>query len=398
MANALTSANTEAEFAGVRSTIPNEYADAFRKTLVSTYFAQFAPGYAESPSGKPDVENHVAGRMVEFERVVIPWIEEHFPLHGKTVLEIGCGTGSATVPVARRAASVRAYDISATSLGCAKERARLLGVGGVDFRQLDLKWAATPSAASAFVHSENPVDAVLFIALLEHLTIPERINALRAAWQLLKPDGVLVVYETPNRLAFYDWHSFELPFFQTLPDQLAIQYAHKSKRPHFSIDTTGDVVENLYRLGRGVSYHEFELTIGFANLDVVNDGFSPLLTHRRPLERPAFDRALEDIFRDYVPEVPIAFARPSLDLVIQKRAPSRRPALSGELRRKSQLDEATVELRRRISEYERKFGSQTELTREFVALTSRNLKTLLRDPARFRQMMRGWWNRRIRGR
>ena len=36
----------------------------------------------------------------------------------------------------------------------------------------------------------------------------------------------------------------------------------------------------FYRLGRGVSYHEFDLAIGLSECEVINDGYSRLLTHR----------------------------------------------------------------------------------------------------------------------
>src|SRR5262249_55252570 len=127
-----------------------------------------------------------------------------------------------------------------------------------------------------------------------------------------------VVYETPNRLNCFDWHSFLLPFFDSLPDGLAIAYADHSPRPFFKIHPEGNLVENLYRLGRGVSFHEFDLALGLEQLRAINDGFSSKLAHRSSLEHEPFDLGLLDIFERYLPMVPQGFARPSLDLVIQK--------------------------------------------------------------------------------
>ncbi len=139
-------------------------------------------------------------------------------------------------------------------------------------------------------------------------------------WSLLKPGGVLVCYETPNRLNYFDWHSYLLPFFNQLPDSLAILYAKKTPRPFFSAQGSSETerIESMYRLGRGVSYHEFELAIGLEQMTVINDGFSERLSHRRPLDHPTFGRALLEIFCAHLPKVPAGFSRPSLDLILLK--------------------------------------------------------------------------------
>ena len=44
------------------------------------------------------------------------------------------------------------------------------------------------------------VDVFLLYAVLEHLTVAERLAVLRLAREVVKPDGAIVVCETPNRL------------------------------------------------------------------------------------------------------------------------------------------------------------------------------------------------------
>jgi hypothetical protein len=81
----------------------------------------------------------------------------------------------------------------------------------------------------------------------------------------LKAGGFLVICETPNRLWWYDSHTSRLPFFNWLPDDLAIEYSARSSRPEFRelhdrpIDDQTRLV--LSRWGRGASYHEMELCI-----------------------------------------------------------------------------------------------------------------------------------------
>jgi 2-polyprenyl-3-methyl-5-hydroxy-6-metoxy-1,4-benzoquinol methylase len=316
--------------------VSESYREAFRRILLDTYFSGWDPTYLASNAGLADIENHVYARMSEVETVVMPWIGEVHDVTEKSVLEIGCGTGSTTIPFAIKAKYVYATDISQTSLTAAKQRAELLEVSNIDFQLLDPEWAQDSQRLQDFESTVPKVDIIVMMALLEHLTISERINVLRTTWRLLKPHGIMVIYETPNRLSWFDWHSFLLPFFQYLPDQLAIEYADKTPRPHFQLQ--GNKTESLYRLGRGVSYHEFELALGLNELSVINDGFSKHLQHRKNLGHDTFDWAIQEIFDQYLPYVPRGFVLPSLDLIIQKdaahlaRAPSlpaqRQPLIS----------------------------------------------------------------------
>ncbi len=383
-----------------RLIVTDSYRDAFREVLATTYFAGFDKGYLDIAAGKLDLEDHLARRMVEADSVTIPWITESFDLHGKTVLEIGCGTGSTTVPMALRAGSMRAYDIGGPSLEAAKERARLLGVHNIEFRCLPLDWLRSDDNVDAFVQGEQRVDAILFIALLEHLTPSERIRSLRAAWKLLAEGGVLVIYETPNRLGYFDWHSFQLPFFHALPDELAIAYARRSPRPFFTISSDGDVVENLYRLGRGVSFHEFELALGLESFEVINDGGSEKLTHRSGLAHLAYDAALDEIFRTQLPQVHPAFARPSLDLILHKRAamaPSsaRSRAPSGARQMTTSAPPEVIRLRQRVDELEGLLESKAGLAKGLMRLSARNLADGVRQARRLRLEIIEHWNRAI---
>jgi predicted SAM-dependent methyltransferase len=48
----------------------------------------------------------------------------------------------------------------------------------------------------------NPgqISAIIFFAVLEHMTWEERLTSLRAAWDLLQKGQHLIVIESPNRL------------------------------------------------------------------------------------------------------------------------------------------------------------------------------------------------------
>lgn len=60
-------------------------------------------------------------------------------LHGKRILDAGCGTGALAVEAARRGAHVVAIDLSPTLVGLAKSRLpESLGQGSIDFRSGDM--------------------------------------------------------------------------------------------------------------------------------------------------------------------------------------------------------------------------------------------------------------------
>ena len=171
-------------------------------------------------------------------------------------------------------------------------------------------------------------DVIVCYALLEHLLVPERLALLSDVWSRMAERCLLVIHETPNRFSVVAWHPPDLDFVHVLPDDLALVYYRRSKRPR------GDTVEKptyrrrteeeirwLYRWGRGVSYHEFELAVGLESISVVNDGYSPSLAPHRDRHYghdEAFETGLASRLHRVSPSVPRGFARPSLDLVLAK--------------------------------------------------------------------------------
>jgi hypothetical protein len=77
-----------------------------------------------------------------------------------------------------------------------------------------------------------------------------------------------------------------------------------------------DRMETLYRLGRGASYHEFDLSIGLSELEVINDGYSHLLTHRSISD--VFEGMLLEVLSKFAPHVPPGFSKQYLELIIRK--------------------------------------------------------------------------------
>lgn len=172
-----------------------------------------------------------------------------------------------TVALAETGAQVVAVDIEEHTMEIAKTRCRLHGLERVEF--------ICDNAVNLPNFSEDQYDLIIFFASLEHMTHSERILSLKTAWDHIQPNGILSVVDTPNRLWFWDHHTALLPFYNWLPDGLAIDYAGFSSRDSFrsAFDSKSQSESELLlaRLGRGVSYHEFEIALGeLKNLNVVS--------------------------------------------------------------------------------------------------------------------------------
>jgi SAM-dependent methyltransferase len=252
--------------------------------------------------------------------VLVPWIESKAPLAGKTVLEYGCGGGAVSCALAARSARHIGVDIDADAVEHARARARELGI---DNSELE---AVAPEEIFERVRSHaGEVDVFCFYAVLEHMTIEERLEALRTALEVVKPDGLIAVVELPNRLIDMDYHTSLLPFFDQLPPELALRYVERSPRSDFrqqmldGLESDPDAAPlALTRWGRGASYHEFELVFGDLRRHVVGGGYDPKLLGERAIHRE--ELALARYVQEVRPDLPPAFSRYWLDLLISPLA------------------------------------------------------------------------------
>jgi 2-polyprenyl-3-methyl-5-hydroxy-6-metoxy-1,4-benzoquinol methylase len=172
-------------------------------------------------------------RAVNYHQCMVPWIETVFPLKGTSVVEIGGGAGAATLAVAQKCAQIDSYDIDKASLDLGAYRAGFTGCENVRLHLMPPDWALPQRIAESKVLFPQECDVILLPAILEHMKLEERLSVLEMLWSILRPGGIMVVYDTPNRLYGYDMHSFRLPFFNWLPDDLALLYASRSSRAAF---------------------------------------------------------------------------------------------------------------------------------------------------------------------
>jgi 2-polyprenyl-3-methyl-5-hydroxy-6-metoxy-1,4-benzoquinol methylase len=260
------------------------------------------------------------------EEFLIPWIEQSVPLTGKTVLEYGCGNAAVGCAFAERAERLIGVDIDSDAIEAARTAVR-----DRDLDNVELELHPVESILDAVARRRGEVDVFLCYAVLEHLTVSERLELLRLARQVVRPEGAIVVCETPNRLIYFDHHTAQIPFQHLLPDELAVDYASRSARPDFRAAIESAVargpsaaLEAIARWGRGVSFHEFELAFE-APLDrhVISSNYDPILFPERPVHPD--EVILARYLERWRPDLPPVFSRYWLDLILSPRPLPRRP-------------------------------------------------------------------------
>ncbi len=260
------------------------------------------------------------------DRIWRPWIERVRPLHDATVVEYGCGPGSVSRALAPHARRYVGLDIDAESIAISQRM-------------------NTHDSATFHVHPPEEivdalrgyagqVDVVLLYAVVEHLTLDERLAVLTAAREVARPAGVVVLVELPNRLVPFDQHSSFEPFVSQLPDELALDYLGAARRPELrdalavrdpSLPAAedDDALLALRRFGRGGSFHEFELAWGGRIDDyVVATNWEPELAPHREIH-PG-ELALARTMARFRPDLDPCWSRQWIDLILSPDPPLRR--------------------------------------------------------------------------
>jgi ubiquinone/menaquinone biosynthesis C-methylase UbiE len=127
---------------------------------------------------------------------------------GDTVLEIGCGTGTLALMLARRGATVVGVDTSPAMLEVARERIVTEGLEGqVELRHLDASAIADHFPPGSF-------DLIASTLVFSELPPDEQRYVLRAAHRLLAPGGRLAIADEAvpeGTLARLAWAAVRLP-------------------------------------------------------------------------------------------------------------------------------------------------------------------------------------------
>ncbi|MFC3609628.1 bifunctional 2-polyprenyl-6-hydroxyphenol methylase/3-demethylubiquinol 3-O-methyltransferase UbiG [Stutzerimonas tarimensis] len=117
----------------------------------------------------------------------VNWIDEHAPLSGKKVLDVGCGGGILSESMARRGAVVTGIDMGEAPLSVARLHQLESGLQ-IDYRQV--------TAEALAMEAPGQFDVVTCMEMLEH--VPDPASVIRACFTLAKPGGQ-VFFSTINR-------------------------------------------------------------------------------------------------------------------------------------------------------------------------------------------------------
>lgn len=265
----------------------------------------------EFPSGWEDWHR----RRLVAERHFIPWIERVLALEGRTVLEYGSGNGPVSAAFAPRVGRFIGVDIDEHDIGVSR---KILSEAGLE---PELHVSPPEEILDLTASFKGQVDVFLCAAVLEHMSVAERRALLRVARDVVRPDGIIVVFETPNRLTPWDYHTSRLPFMNQLPEDLALAYLEKSPRAEFvegmhAARARGAATEQdaFVRWGRGMSYHELELVFEDLPRHVLASSWDPILLGERDVHRE--ELALQRVLDDARPDLPAAFSRYWLDFIL----------------------------------------------------------------------------------
>jgi hypothetical protein len=203
------------------------------------------------------------------------------------------------------------------------------------------------------------IDLLVLYAVLEHLTLPERRSIFELAGNVVAGGGHVLIAESPNRLCRSDSHSFQLPFSEWIPVELLSEYAACSPREDLKTILNASASdrrhETLYRIGRGLSFHEFAcFWPKFNEVALLNDGYCTELLNLEPFRREEWD--LLSYCVDNQIDVHRMFTRYWVEGLFAKRAetvvrknaiylnPQRTTSAAvRERRRHWELDEATID-------------------------------------------------------
>jgi len=117
----------------------------------------------------------------------LTYIQQHAPLSGQHVLDVGCGGGILSESLWQQGALVHAIDLDAEGIAAAKAHQQI-SHSKVQYEVMDLLDLAKKAPSS--------YDVITCMELLEHVPQPEQL--LQACASLLKPKGYLFL-STLNR-------------------------------------------------------------------------------------------------------------------------------------------------------------------------------------------------------
>ncbi len=148
-------------------------------------------------------------------------------LHGKSLIDIGCGPGTYSVEFAKRGANVLSIDLSQKMLDKARNNAKMA----------DVKLTLHKTDAHSIPCRDNSFDvAVIILAVVNEKTVKE-------AARVLKPGGLLLISDThPTLEAKGHWKSNKIGTPRIIEDY----FSREKKKWQINYDTEHTITLEYY--------------------------------------------------------------------------------------------------------------------------------------------------------
>lgn len=158
-----------------KGTVNNENNETQEKTVIKTVYEEIANEYDERIPGSTASDKLFTETEFNF---LLNRINS-----SDNVLDMGCGTGRFTIPIAQKARKTTGLDISAAMLAKADEKSQKLSLN-IDFQEGDM--ANMPFEDSSF-------DVITSMLALMHIPLENRQQVFVEASRVLKPGGRMIV-------------------------------------------------------------------------------------------------------------------------------------------------------------------------------------------------------------
>jgi len=138
------------------------------------------------------------------------------------VLEVGCSSGHITeyLNEQRSVKEIYTYDIDKAFVDITRIKKDELNLQKVK----SIKHLTNQTTLNLPYESDF-FDLVIVLAIVEHLPYENRYIYVDEYYRILKVNGIIGFWDTPNRYFPYEHHSIGLPFLQVFPPQIAYMYA-----------------------------------------------------------------------------------------------------------------------------------------------------------------------------
>ena len=256
--------------------------------------------------GEEFIKRYIAGSIH-----VGPFLSRFVPRQSR-VLEVGSGHGAKATSLASFFDSYTGLEIVQGLVDHSRLAAKELDIGNVRFH------LGEASDIAQILKSER-FDVIILYAVLEHLTVSEKLHLLEVCWEHLDEGGFLYIGETPNRMFPIDYHSTKLAYFQQCPLSLWPSLMDQAKNRGWieamQEGLASDTFEKTaFRRGIPVGYQEFELglkPLGQLSQHVIADGFTFEMLNLYPPNPLDFIKSLEF---EYIRTIPDWAGVQSVDL------------------------------------------------------------------------------------